>query len=75
MKITVQPAKRQGSSKVIVERELNSCDVVETVAGRAIDVLAADIYTPKASQRYRISFSNDELEMLLGREPHLDRAG
>ena len=66
MKVTVQPGKRLALPKEIFDQPVGSADVKTTATGDVIlTIVAADIYTPRATRRFEITFSKQEVDMIL----------
>ena len=66
MKVTVQPGKRIASPKQIFDQQIGSADLRTSHTGDVIlTIVAADIYTPRATQRFAITFSKPEVDMIL----------
>jgi hypothetical protein len=66
MKITVQPGKRIASPKEIFDQPVGSADVKSSPTGDVIlTIVTADIYTPRATRRFAITFSKQEVDMIL----------
>ena len=66
MKVVVQPGKRIASPKEIFNQQIGSADVKTSPTGDVIlTIVAADIYTPRATRRFEITFSKQEVDMIL----------
>jgi len=65
MKLTVQPGRKHGQRKVLLERNLQFEDIELAEKGVIVKVTAADIYTAGATQRFSIALSRDEIDLLL----------
>jgi len=64
MKLTVQPGRKRGQPKVLLERNLQFEDVEVADKGVVVKITAADIYTAGATQRFSISLTRDEVDLL-----------
>jgi hypothetical protein len=67
MKISVRPGKRlNGTPKLLFDGQLDVGEVIaEPTGGVVLSVVGTDIYTPKASQRYSIELSIQDVEAVL----------
>lgn len=71
MRITSQPAKREGWPKELFDRPLLPEDVTIDSDGVTITLIVKDIYSKGSNQRYAITLSADDLAIVLGDEQEL----
>ncbi|WP_274423693.1 hypothetical protein [Chelativorans sp. YIM 93263] len=65
MRLLARPGKRVGDPKILYSQPLTVENIeVRTTGEVVLTVLAADIYTPKATQRFSITFSPAEIHMI-----------
>jgi hypothetical protein len=74
MRITSQPAKRDGWPKELFDRPLAAEDVVADSDGVTITLIVRDIYSKGSNQRYTITMNFDDLATILGDEQLLQAA-
>lgn len=60
MKIFVKPGKREGFPKQIFEGSIEQAEIVMKDGDLVLSVVADDIYTAKATQRYTITLDADD---------------
>ncbi|MCT7377137.1 hypothetical protein [Chelativorans salis] len=66
MKMTVQPGKRPGLPKALFAGELQLSDIeVNEADAVTVTFIGDDIYTPRATQRFSITFSKHEIQMIV----------
>ncbi|WP_159585532.1 hypothetical protein [Chelativorans xinjiangense] len=66
MKMTVQPGKRPGLPKALFNRDLRMSDIEINEAGAVtVTFIGDDIYTKNATQRFSITLSQNEIEMVV----------
>lgn len=65
MDMTVQPARKPGSVKTVLSRPIVDSDVSKMEDGSVIlTIVAQDVYSEKSRQRYDITLSRAEIELL-----------
>ncbi|MFC6488482.1 hypothetical protein [Nitratireductor sp. GCM10026969] len=65
MKLSVRPGKREGEPKLLFDHLLEMENLVESPEGGVVvTVVAKDIYTAKASQRFSLTFTSEEVDMI-----------
>jgi hypothetical protein len=60
MKVLVQPGKREGVPKVIFDGALEEADIALEEGQLVLSIVADDIYTKNATQRYTITLDADD---------------
>lgn len=65
MKLSVRPGKREGLPKLLFDRLIEREDLQAAPEdGVILTIVAKDIYTEKATQRFSIVLSRSEIDMI-----------
>lgn len=65
MKMSVRPGKRDGDAKLLYNEAISAKHIDVDGTGKiALTITASDVYTAKATQRYTLVFSQDELGLI-----------